>query len=72
LPTDLPTDAAKPICACSGAQLPTDLPMDFKNYRGIFEIFARVSIKYRRILLTEFNATAQNIIIIFSVGNIEL
>jgi len=39
LPTALPTHAAKPMRACSGAQFPTDLPTDFEKYRGIFEIF---------------------------------
>jgi hypothetical protein len=65
LPTVLPTNAEKTMRACSGAQFPTD----FEKYGGIFEIFARESIKYRRKLPTEFNATAQKIIIICSVGN---
>jgi hypothetical protein len=73
---NLPTEVAKPMLVCSGTQFPMDLPTDIEKYGGIFEIFARVSIKYQRILPTEFNATAQNIIIIFfvdnSVGNIEL
>jgi hypothetical protein len=56
--------------ACSGAQFPTDFPTDFEKYRGIFEIFARESIKYRRKLPSEFNATAQKIIIIFSIEKI--
>jgi hypothetical protein len=37
--------------ACSGAQFPTDFPTDFEKYGGIFEIFARESIKYRRKLM---------------------
>jgi len=69
LPTVLPTNAEKTMRACSGAQFPIDFPTDFEKYGGIFEIFAQESIKYRRKLPTEFNATAQKIIIICSVGN---
>jgi hypothetical protein len=35
----LPTNAAKPMCECSDAQFPTDLPTNFEKYGGIFEMF---------------------------------
>jgi hypothetical protein len=41
---DLPTDMAKPIRVCFGAQFPTNLPMDFEKYGGIFKNFgARIN-----------------------------
>jgi hypothetical protein len=39
-----PTDAEKKIRACSGAQFPMDLLMEFEKYGGIFKIFgARIN-----------------------------
>ena len=69
LPTNLPTDAANPMRPCSHKHLLTNLLTDVEKSGGIFKILVWKSIKYRRKLLTEFNATAQKNIILFSIGN---
>ena len=53
LPMASPTDAANPMRACSKTYIPTNVPMDFKNSRGIFKISVRNSKQYRLNLPTE-------------------
>jgi hypothetical protein len=65
----LPTEAANSMRACSDTYLSTDVPTDFENLEG-FSNFSGKFKKYQRTLPTEFNATAQENIILCSVGNI--
>jgi hypothetical protein len=63
LPTESLTKAANPMRTCSDTYLPTDVPTDFEKSGGIFKILLRNSKK----IPTEFNATAQENIILSSI-----